>query len=186
MKSPRTGNVSLILVLAATLGVGGAGIAVAQESDELALVKRIFAQLQPISIEKNREYCGYIGRDAQRRVAFTKARRGRKGTCLPADPDELAVVTASYHTHGAYSSDYVNELPSAEDMEGDEAEGIDGWVATPGGRLWYIDTQDMVTSQVCGLGCLPSDPDFVAGMTGPIAQSYHYQELVHKLIEVSE
>ncbi|WP_424944081.1 DUF4329 domain-containing protein [Aliiroseovarius crassostreae] len=169
----------------ALIGLANGSPALAQDKNELALVKRIFAQLQPISIQKNREYCGYIGRDADGNLAFTKAKRGRKGTCAPNDPDELAVVTASYHTHGAYSPNYVNELPSAEDMEGDEAEGIDGWVATPGGRLWYIDTEDMVTSQVCGLGCLPMDPEFVEGDTGKILPSYHYKELVQKLEDVS-
>ncbi|MDA5095262.1 DUF4329 domain-containing protein [Aliiroseovarius sp. KMU-50] len=161
----------------------GANATVAQGAEELALVKLIFAQLQVISIEKNREYCGYIGRDAEGKVAFSKARRGRKGTCAPDDPDELSLVTASYHTHGAYSPNYVNELPSVEDMEGDEAEGIDGWVATPGGRLWYVDTEEMVVHQICGLGCLPSDPQFIEGDTGLIEQSYYYDELVQKIEE---
>lgn len=183
----RQTGVSLTFAISlAFFGMGGGGPALAQEVSELALVKRIFTKLQPISINKNREYCGYLGRDADGNLAFTKAKRGRKGTCVPNDPDELAVVTASYHTHGAYSPNYVNELPSAEDMEGDEAEGIDGWVATPGGRLWYIDTEDMVTSQVCGLGCLPVDADFVEGTTGKILKSYHYKELVQKLEDVSD
>ncbi len=68
-------------------------------------------------------------------------------------------------------------------MEGDEDEGIDGWVATPGGRLWYIDTTDMVTFQICGIGCLPSDPEFIAGDGGIIEQSYSYDDLVIKLDE---
>ena len=157
----------------------------AQEASELTLVKRIFAELQPLSIKKNREYCGYIGLNADGKLTMSPAKRGRKGTCEPSDPDMLEVVIASYHTHGAYSSNYVNELPSTEDVEGDEAEGIDGWVATPGGRLWYIDTGDMVISQVCGLGCLPSDPDFIEGDTGAVEKSYHYKELVQKLEEVS-
>ena len=63
-------------------------------------------------------------------------------------------------------------------MEGDEAEGIDGWVATPGGRLWYVDSSDMVTSQICGIGCLPMDPDFIPGDMGFVAQSYRYEQLV--------
>jgi hypothetical protein len=66
-------------------------------------------------------------------------------------------------------------------MEGDEEEGIDGWVATPGGRLWHIDTEDMVTYQVCGIGCLPSDPRFVRGDMGQIDQSYRYRDLVRLL-----
>ncbi|WP_259773013.1 DUF4329 domain-containing protein [Aliiroseovarius crassostreae] len=167
------------VIMAAAWGAGNP--AWAQDTSELQLVKRIFEQLQPISISKNREYCGYIGRDAAGNVAFTKARRGRKGTCVPRDPDALAVVTASYHTHGAYSPNYVNELPSVEDMEGDEAEGIDGWVATPGGRLWYVDTQEMTIHLICDLGCLPADPAFVEGDTGEILPSYRYKALVQKI-----
>ncbi len=94
------------------------------------------------------------------------------------DPTNIEVITASYHTHGAFSTSYYNEVPSVDDIEGDEAEGIDGWVATPGGRLWYIDTEDMVLSQICGIGCLPKDPRFIKGDMGHIAQSYTYFELV--------
>ena len=99
------------------------------------------------------------------------------------DPTNLELITASYHTHGGFSPDYSSELPSGTDMEGDEDEGIDGWVATPGGRLWYIDTTDMVTFQIFGIGCLPSDPEFIAGDSGIIEQSYSYDDLVIKLDE---
>ena len=155
--------------------------AAAQESAELTFVKALFAQLQPLSIDKNREYCGYIGFDADGVLAASKPKKGRAGSCVPNDPDELDTILASYHTHGAYSPDYYNEVPSGEDMEGDEAEGIDGWVATPGGRLWYIDTQDMVAAQACGLGCVASDPTFVVGDMGQVQDSYTYDELVQTL-----
>ncbi len=155
----------------------------AQDGAELALAKRVLAELNPISIRENREFCGYIGFDAAGRLTFSQPARGDLESCEPNDPDELKVIVASYHTHAAYAPDYYNELPSAEDVEGDEAEGIDGYVATPGGRLWYIDTGDMVISQICGIGCLPKDPDFVAGDLGIIAPSYEYDELVIKLEE---
>ena len=44
------------------------------------------------------------------------------------------------------------------DIEADEDEGVDGFVATPGGRLWYVDTKDMIVRQLCSLNCLPQDP----------------------------
>ncbi|MEL6587917.1 MAG: hypothetical protein AAFQ50_14890, partial [Pseudomonadota bacterium] len=60
-----------------------------------------------------------------------------------------------------------------------DAFGLVGFdVATPGGRLWYVDTTDMIVRQICGLGCLPQDPDFVEGADGDIAISYTYQELL--------
>lgn len=158
----------------------------AQEQAELALVKKVFAKVQPISIKANREYCGYIGYTKDGKLAASKAVRGRKGTCLAADPTELEVVISSYHTHGAFSTRYANEVPSGDDMETDEAEGVDGWVATPGGRLWYIDTETMVTSQICGIGCLPMDANFKEGDMGEIAQSYSYDQLIRKLTSFSQ
>lgn len=155
----------------------------AQSAAEEALIREVFETLNRRSIVENVEYCGYVGFNDDGALVVSRPTKGDESTCLSDDPEDIAVITASYHTHGAYSPDYYNELPSGDDMEGDEAEGIDGWVATPGGRLWYIDTADMVTFQVCGLGCLPSDPDFIAGDLGIIAPSYSYDELIVKLDE---
>lgn len=155
----------------------------AQSAAEDALIRQVFAQLQPISFRENVEYCGYVGLDDNGQPVASAATRGDEGSCLSDDPTNIAVITASYHTHGAYSPDYYNEVPSGDDMEGDEAEGIDGWVATPGGRLWYIDTEDMIARQVCSIGCLTADPRFVAGDMGYIEQSYSYRDLVRLLDE---
>lgn len=158
-------------------------LATAQSIDEEALMRATFADLNPVSVQENVEYCGYIGFTADGELAVSPPTRGDESSCLSDEPDMLELIIASYHTHGGFSHDYSSELPSGTDMEGDEEEGIDGWVATPGGRLWYIDTTDMITRQICGIGCLPSDPDFVAGASGLIAQSYSYDELVMKLDE---
>lgn len=160
-----------------------AGSAQAQSIDEEALARAIFAELNPISIAENIEYCGYMGFTSDGELSYSPPTPGDTDSCLADDPVNLEIITISYHTHAAFSPDYSSELPSGTDMEGDEEEGIDGWVATPGGRLWYIDTEDMVTRQVCGIGCLPSDPNFVAGGSGVIAQSYSYDDLVIKLDE---
>ena len=154
-----------------------------QSAEELDLIKAVFTDLNPVSIAENVEYCGYIGLDSSGNLVASPPTRGDEASCLADDPVNIAVITTSYHTHGAYSPDYYNELPSGDDMEGDEAEGVDGWVATPGVRLWYNDIADMVTYQVCGLGCLPADPDFVPGDLGIIAESYVYDELIVKLEE---
>ena len=154
-----------------------------QSIDDEALIRSVFADLNPTSIEQNVEFCGYIGFTADGELAYSQPTRGDEGSCLSDDPTNLELITASYHTHGGFSPDYSSELPSGTDMEGNEDEGIDGWVATPGGRLWYIDTTDMVTFQICGIGCLPSDPEFIAGDSGIIEQSYSYDDLVIKLDE---
>ena len=113
----------------------------AQERDEVAFVKGVFARLQPVSFRERREFCGYIGLDAKGNLIATKAARGDVSSCLADDPGDMDII-ASYHTHGGFDPDHYSEIPSGDDMEGDEEEGIDGWVATPGGRLWYIDTQE--------------------------------------------
>ena len=157
--------------------------AVAQDSAEVALVKATLNELQVVSIAQNVEYCGYIGFDAHDNLIVTPPTRGDEGSCLADDPDALEIITASYHTHGAHSPDYYNEVPSGEDMEGDADEGIDGYVATPGGRLWYIDSVDMVASQLCGLECLHADPAFDPTDDPEVAESYLYDDLVVKLSE---
>lgn len=154
---------------------------VAQSAEEDALIRATFAELNPRSIAENVEYCGYVGFTAEGELAISQPTRGDASSCLSDDPANLELIVASYHTHAAFSRDYDSELPSGADMEGDEDEGIDGWVATPGGRLWYIDTETMETYQVCGIGCLPSDPNFIAGDSGLIEQSYSYDDLVIKL-----
>lgn len=169
-------SIAAILVCAPAL-------AVSQSADEEALMREVYEELNPRSIAENIEHCGYVGYTAEGDLAISPPTPGDESSCLSDDPDNLDVVIASYHTHGGYSYDYDSEIPSGTDMETDEEEGIDGWVATPGGRLWYIDTTDMETWQVCGIGCLPSDPDFVPGDSGVIEQSYTYEELVIKLEE---
>lgn len=140
-------------------------------------MKAVFAQLQGPSFQQNREYCGYLGRDASGNFAISKVVRGGRDECEPHWPGDLNVI-ASFHTHAGFDVEAYSEVPSVTDIEADEAEGIDGWLATPGGRLWYIDTQDMQVSQICGLGCLAQDPKFRQGVTGHVAQSYTYREML--------
>lgn len=151
-------------------------LAQAQGAGEVALVKAIFAEINPRSIAEDREYCGYIGFDASGALVASPARAGGEGSCLPDDPVNIEVIIASYHSHGGYAPEYFSEVPSGDDMEGDADEGVDGWIATPGGRLWYVDTVDMVASQICGPGCLPSDPAFVE--TDRVEPSYTYDDLI--------
>jgi len=174
--------VPLILPMALVAALTPA-LAFAEDVAQVKLVKSILAQINPISIRENVEYCGYIGIDYDGELMATGPTLGEEASCYADEPYELAVITASWHTHGGHSVDYYNEVPSIDDYEADEDEGIDGYVATPGGRLWYIDTTDGVMSQLCGIGCLPMDPGFRRGDNGKIAESYTYDELVVKLDE---
>ena len=155
-----------------------ATMANAQDTTDVALAKATLENLQAQSFAANREFCGYLIRDPSGALVATKATSGAESYCEPEAPADDAVIIASYHTHGAFEYDTPAEFPSVGDIEADEAEGIDGYVTTPGGRFWYIDTTDMEVSQICGVGCVTQDPNFEAGLDGEIAQSYTYEDLL--------
>lgn len=152
----------------------------AQSPEEVAAVKSYMAEVQLLSFENNREYCGIVGYDMAGRIVMSKAKRGRRASCrLGRDPAGIEVV-ASYHTHGSFHEDYDSEVPSVNDVEGDMEDGLDGYVATPGGRLWFVDGQTGISRQLCGLGCLPDDPEFVPEYFGPVAQRYSLDALTDR------
>ena len=141
-----------IVVLVAVLA-GPVAVA-AQDAGELRIAREVLTRLQPVSFEKKREYCGYIGYDAQGVMIASPPVMGTKDSCAAPFPRNLA-ITASYHTHGD--------------------------VSTPGGRLWFIDTQVMVARQVCGVACLPVADRFRKGAKGDVAQSYTFEALIEAL-----
>lgn len=133
----------------------------AQPRFEAAFAKQVLDALQGISIDEKREYCGYIGYMPNNDLVATDAVAGDLTTCLADEPPEEMDIIASYHTHANYDPDQDSEVPSYEDVLGDQEEGIDGYVSTPGGRLWFVDGDRGIASQVCGIGCLTADPRFV-------------------------
>lgn len=145
--------------------------------DEIEAVKERFIPLQHLSFAAGFEYCGYLAMAAGGKRVFTEMLRGGHNGCTPEMPDDSLILVASMHTHGAYDPSVPAEFPTVLDMESDRLEGVNGYVATPGGRLWYIDSRSMITFQVCGLNCLPQDPHFHAGDDGEIASSYTYRDL---------
>ncbi len=157
--------------------------AFAQSTEEIALIRKVFAKLQPLSIRHNREYCGYIGFDAAGTLRATEPFPGAPASCSPRDPIELTEVTASYHTHAAFAVDFHNEIPSQQDVEGDSEMGVNGYVATPGGRLWFVDGAVQTVRQICPVFCLPADPDFDLADSGPIAKFYTFDRLIQRLDE---
>lgn len=152
----------------------------AQSREEIDFVTGLFARLQIRSFDKRREYCGFIWRDERGALRATPPRPGNRDSCPLERPHDLKPI-ATYHTHGAFDFAYHNELPSDIDMQSDRDLGVDGWIATPGGRLWHVDTRRMVATQVCGVGCLPVAPNFYKGQAGEIAPAYSYDELVERL-----
>jgi len=81
-------------------------------------------------------------------------------------------IFASYHTHSAYAPGYDNEVPSVQDLLSDFEFGLDGYVSTPGGRVWRVDYATRSTYQVCGRGCVYMDPQFRPDAEASIQQRY--------------
>lgn len=119
-----------------------------------------FDHIQPLSIADGVEYCGFFGIDSAGNLAATPARPGEADSCLPDDEPEGFEVLASYHTHGAYDRNADTEVPSLDDLTSDIDEGIDGYVATPGGRLWLNDIGARESILLCGPGCVRADPAY--------------------------
>lgn len=167
---------SALFVLILGLGVLPAS---AQTAEELALIKQVFADLQPRSFARNAEYCGYIGYDRDDTLVASGITPGDTTGCTPDWPEGFEIEpVASFHTHGGYDPRSWSEIPSVDDMLADESEGVDGWVATPGGRLWFLDTTQMTARQMCGLGCLRQDPAFQRETQIIIDEFYTLEELI--------
>ena len=152
--------------------------AVPQTDNEIAFVSRLFNDIQPTSIAEDREYCGLIGIDAAGDLIATEPRRGRVSSCLPPAPQSVDfVVVASYHTHGSSSPEYLTEIPSFDDMRTDIEDDTDGYIATPGGRMWYVDARDRIARQICGLNCLVTDPGHIEDPDFIVRQTYTLDDL---------
>lgn len=132
-----------------------------QTQAEIAFAKSVLNDLQIQSFEMNREYCGYIGVDGTGAFVASEPARGRQGSCRADEPGEGMDVLASYHTHGGYSQAHDSEIPSLDDLRADVAEGVDGYISTPGGRVWFNDAKAHRSRQICSLNCVAMDAKFV-------------------------
>lgn len=172
------------MTIAVALAIVTSAPALAQDPAEMRAAREVLMQLQPRSFAENREYCGYVGVLPDGTVSVTEVTRGRRDSCLSrADESRFVEIVASFHTHAGFDPEADSEVPSIEDIEGDMFEGVDGYVATPGGRLWYIDGQRGVATLICGLGCMGQDPNFVPGIAGPIANRYTLDDLDARMSE---
>lgn len=144
---------------------------------ELAFVSGLLANLNRTSFAQNTEICGYLGRDPLGNLFTTESAPGREAECnLPTPPANMTLL-ASYHTHGTYSPEYDSEFPTTTDMQSDRAAGIDGYISTPGGRLWHVDSDTMTVTELCGVSCLPMDPNYQPDEAGRITTRYTFAGL---------
>ncbi|WP_435417719.1 DUF4329 domain-containing protein [Parerythrobacter aurantius] len=151
---------------------------VASDEAIVAFARTSLDGIQRRSFAERKEYCGLILEDDAGRLDISFVVEGRESECaLPWLSPKGQYPVATFHTHGAYNPSFDSEVPSTLDMEADIHEQIDGFVATPGGRLWKIDWQDEVAEQVCGQGCLAVDPRYRARPYDDIAVRYTLPEL---------
>lgn len=144
----------------------------AQSAQETAFVMGLMESMNTLSIRFNREVCGYVLRHANGAYSSTKVSWGGPASCASLPVEDGFVVASSWHTHAAWDPAYDGEVPSIQDVEGDMRMGVNGWVSTPGGRLWFVDGQTGSIRQICGRGCLPVDENFGAEDFGPVSESY--------------
>lgn len=140
-----------------------------------AFARTFLNSIQPISFAQRIEVCGYFYIDNSGQIAATPPIPGTLASCTQPAPGPA--VFASYHTHGAYDDNYDNEVPSIADLQGDFSFGIDGYVSTPGGRVWRIEASERIALQVCGLGCVAVDPGFIPRDEAGVRQTYTIEQL---------
>jgi len=136
-----------------------------------------------------REHCGMIGRNQQGNLVTTKPRVGSAGSCQPKGLSRLrgkVEELASYHTHGAHDPRMDAEVPSLTDLRADEADGVIGFVSTPGGRLWVIEPEYDRVRLICGPGCLPVDANYDPRDTGRVRKSYTSEQLIGRAKEMAQ
>ena len=154
-----------------------AGPLAAQTPEEADFAKEYLGKLQERSFRNHREYCGFFGYDANDQIVAAKPRSGEAASCTSYFPNKRIRVFASYHTHGGWDEGSDGEIPSVLDVEGDMENETDGFVSTPGGRLWHIDGETGVSRQVCGRGCLPMDPSFQREPIGSVPKRITLERL---------
>ncbi len=148
------------------------------QSEVEAFAREELDALQQPSFAGDRELCGIIFETAEGELGVSRPTSGDEASCDISFFDEPGMVpVASFHTHGKYSRQYDGEVPSLVDLESDIANGMDGYIATPGGRFWHIDHEARTARMVCGPGCLTTDPNFTECVGDAIARSYTLETL---------
>lgn len=116
-----------------------------------------FDRIQPKSISEDIEYCGLVGFGPTGTLAVTE-HRGTEDGCEMGEAPKGFSALATWHTHGAFQGEANSEVPSPDDLSGDIALELDGYISTPGGRVWLNLWAEGLTFQLCGRGCVKSDP----------------------------
>lgn len=91
------------------------------------------------SIRENKEYGSTIGKsiDAKGNVRYSYGppSPGDIAGVRISDAPEGTTPTADIHSHGAYDSEYYNNIFSSGDKKGNDNTGLNGYLTTPSGTL---------------------------------------------------
>jgi hypothetical protein len=151
------------------------------QSEVQAFARTQLSDLQQRSFTEGIELCGIIFERSDGSLGASPPREGNEESCGIAYFDEPGMrPVASFHTHAGYDPAYDSEVPSILDMQNDAATGMDGYVATPGGRFWHIDARGPVTKRVCDADCLPQDPAYKPCPGSEPKTRYSFKELADR------
>lgn len=148
-----------------------------------AYAKKTLSDIQGRSIRNNQEYCGVIFEDEEGSLQTSTIYPGGRAECTFDWGVPLGFhVVASFHSHGGADAEYASEIPSSLDLATDIDARIDGFVGTPGGRIWHNQWQAEATEQICGEGCLVQDSRYetlkrMTSNRGRIATRYTMDQL---------
>ena len=120
---------------------------------------------------------GFFGFDRSGKLGATRATRGDTHSCESKEAPAKFEIVASYHTHGAFSTEDESELPSSDDLLVDFDAHTDGYIATPSGRVWLNVVEEEKSVQLCGPGCVRADLGARACKAEAIRPVYTIREL---------
>ena len=170
----------VVIVVRAAFNVKGPEdfVVTVAQSEVQAFARERLDAMQARSFAEKVELCAIVFETSTGELDSTEVKVGDEATCDLRYFDEPGMAPlASIHTHGAFDENYDSEVPSLIDLEGDIESQIDGYVATPGGRLWRVDWRQERAVLVCPEGCLRQDPAYRSCPGDPIAPAYNSAQL---------
>ena len=115
------------------MDMGNGGRAYYPTADEA--VKPLLKALNPVSIRDHVEYAGRVYKNPDGTYSTTYPNKGTLAGSFAGKWPTGTQNAGDYHTHGAYDPEYDNENFSPGDKEGNDDEGVPGYLATPGGTF---------------------------------------------------
>lgn len=123
----------------------------------------VLKRLNTASISDSVEICTYIVRAPNAEIGILEPKVGVVDQCVTPIVRKPLQIIALLHTHGSVSDKWETEIPSILDVRAIEADMVDGYLSTPGGRFWHMDIEERETRMLCGpSNCLSKDDAYIA------------------------